>query len=91
MDGTVLPFNHVPRKAAHLVQLEPAVAFDRAHHSPQGVNVSRHNAVVVIVLARYRHMYESFGSAHRLVAHFFQSRYQIVLNATRIARWRRDS
>ena len=57
MDGTVLPFNHVPRKATHLVQLEPAVAFDRTHHGPQGVNVSRHDAVVVIVLAQHRHMY----------------------------------
>ena len=56
MNGTVLPFDHVPRKATYLVQLEPAVAFDRAHHGPQGVNVSRHNAVVVIVLARHRHM-----------------------------------
>ena len=78
MDGTVFPFDHIPREATDTIQLETAIWFHGTDNSSQSIYMSRDVAVLLVIFTLEDDCHASLSCPNRAVAHVRQGLDQVV-------------
>ena len=77
MNGTVFPFDHVPRKATDAIQFETPIWLHCPHDRSKRIHMSCDIAVLFVIFTLEDNCHTSLGCTDRTVAHFCQGFHQI--------------
>ena len=78
MDGTIFPFDHIPREATDTIQLETAIWLNCPYDRSKRIHMGRDVAVLLVIFPFEDDCHTPLSCPNRAVAHVRQGLDQVV-------------